>query len=219
MNELHHTTKNIGYLCTDSNVEQGRGDRVAIRWISTAQEHHEFTYRDLARLSNRAANVLKSCGIRPGDRIMILLPKIPELFAFFLGSFKLGANCCILFSSIGEDTLAERILDTGTTAIVSNTSFNFRLKKILPRLGENFQLLLIDDDSQSENITGIRRAYSTAADTFTTLPTPATQQSHFHFTSGSTGRPKGVQHVHGAVEAHLASFNQVMQPNEEDIYW
>lgn len=210
---------NIGYLCTDLAVKQGYGEKVALLWVSSTQETRKFSYRDLMQLSNRAANVLQDCGVSRGDHVMILLPKVPELYTFFLGCLKLGANVCILFSSIGEDALTERVLDTNTTAIVSNSSFNFRLNKIIPRLGRGLKILLIDEDVDTGSVTGVRSNFTTAEDKFETPATPVYQRSHFHFTSGSTGRPKGVQHVHGAAENHLASFNDVMQADDNDIYW
>lgn len=215
----HISNNNIGFLCTDWQVVQGRGKKIALKWISSSQELHEFSFTDLTHLSNKAANVLKNQGAIKDDRIMLLLPKIPELFVFFLGALKLGLNCCILFSSIGEDTLSERILDTGTKFIVSNNKFGYRLNKILPNLSSDFKVLMIDGNSQSGNISSVNNEFLESSDEFVTPVTSSGQNSHFHFTSGSTGKPKGVQHVHGAVKNHIASFNEVMQPDDNDIYW
>jgi acetyl-CoA synthetase len=213
------TNKNIGFLCTDWQVEQGHGEKIALKWISSSQELREFSFTDLTHLSNQAANVLRNHGAVKGDRIMILLSKVPELFVFFLGALKLGLNCCILFSSIGEDTLNERIVDTSTKFIISNNKFSFRLSKILPNLSGDFKILMIDENSQTGNISGVYNEFLGSNDEFETPVTPYDQNSHFHFTSGSTGKPKGVQHVHGAFEDHLASFTEVMQPDDNDIYW
>lgn len=210
---------NIGFLCTDWQVNQGLGDKLALRWVSASQELRDYTYKDLTLLSNQAANLLQQYGLVTNDRIMILLPKVPELFFFFLGALKLGLNCCILFSSIGEDTLCDRILETNTKLVISNSSFSFRLNRIIPKLNQDFKLLLIDGDAKTGNVYGVQTDFEKSSDSFDTPNTPADQPSHFHFTSGSTGKPKGVQHVHGAAQNHLSSFNEVMQLDESDIYW
>jgi acetyl-CoA synthetase len=71
----------------------------------------------------------------------------------------------------------------------------------------------------AKNHIGILNEIKTAESNFVTPYTSEDQNSHFHFTSGSTGKPKGVQHVHGGASAHLASFMEVIQPEEDDIYW
>jgi acetyl-CoA synthetase len=210
---------NIGYLCTDWQVERGHGEKVALKWIAATQELHEFTFRDLTNLSNRAANVLIEHGLTKGDRMMILLPKKPELYAYFLGALKAGINCCILFSSIGEDTLCDRVIETNTKLLVTNSSYYFRIRRILPRMGDDFKILMIDENSQAGNVSGVLDEFSRASETLTTVSSGDAQPSNFHFTSGSTGKPKGVQHRHAAGESHRASFNEVMQPDDQDIYW
>jgi acetyl-CoA synthetase len=216
---LEVSNYNIGYLCTDWQVEQGRGEKIALKWISASQDLSEISFRNLSYLSNKAANVLLNHGLVQDDRMMILLPKIPELYEYFLGALKAGINCCILFSSIGEDTLSERILDTGIKLIVTNNSFYFRIQRILPRIGNNLKVLLIDENSQSNDVCGVCNEFSNASNEFTAIIPDNEQVSNFHFTSGSTGKPKGVQHIHVAVGNHIASFNEVMQPDDNDIYW
>jgi len=217
VNEYPH--QNIAYLCTDWQIERGLGESVALKWISATQELREFTFQDLANLSNRAANVLVEHGLVQGDRMMILLPKKPELFAYFLGALKAGINCSILFSSIGEDTLIDRVIETNTKLLVTNSSFYFRIRRILPSMGQDFKILMIDENTGTGNVTGVLDEFSQASEKFKTVSTEDDQPSHFHFTSGSTGKPKGVQHRHTAVENHLASFNEIMQPDDETIYW
>jgi len=215
----HISNSNIGFLCTDWQVERGFGDKTALKWVSASQQLLEFSFSDLTHRSNKAANVLKNHGMVKADRIMILLPKIPELFIYFLGALKLGLNCCILFSSIGDDTLSDRILDTGTKLIISNNKFKYRLSKILPNLSNGFKVFLIDENSQIGNVYGIQNDFLHSSGEFATPFTSSNQDSHFHFTSGSTGKPKGVQHIHGSFQSHVASFDEVMQPDNNDIYW
>ncbi len=120
------TNNNIGFFCTDWQVEQGRGGKTALEWLSIDLLKITYTFDDLLKLTNKAANLLQSQGMEAGDKFMILLPRIPELFIFFLGAMKVGANSCILFNSIGEETLIERILDSNTKFILTNKAFLFQ---------------------------------------------------------------------------------------------
>ena len=118
---------------------------------------------------------------------MILLPKIPELYLYFLGALKLGLNCCILFNSIGEDTLIERIKDTETKIIISNSKFSYRLNKILPKLNTDIKVLMIDGDSQTENEYGIQNEFLISDDKFETLPISPDQILTFILPPGPQG--------------------------------
>lgn len=210
---------NIGYLCTDWQVEQGRGNQNALIWISSSGEKKEFTFKALQDQSNQFANLLQSRGFQRGDKIMILLPRIPELFTCFLGTLKAGLNSCILFNSIGEDTLKDRIQDSNARLIITNKSFLFKIEKILPAFHLAPTVLVLDEVVNSGDVIGVKNDLAAAGIDFTTPLTSQDQPSHFHYTSGSTGRPKGVQHVHGAVKNIAESFLEVMQPDPDDLYW
>jgi len=150
---------------------------------------------------------------------MLLLSKTVEMYAFFLGGLKLGLISCILFNSIGEDSIVERIKDTDTKSIISTSRMNFRLVKVLQKLDSSFRVLLVDESQSDGQFIGIRDQFAQSPTEFVTPPTEPEQYSHFHFTSGSTGKPKAVQHCHGAIVDHLRSFEAVMQANPDDLYW
>jgi len=92
------------------------------------------------------------------------------------------------------------------------------LKNLFTDSEYEFKLLVVDGNENTNNHIVILNEISTADSSFVTRYTHEDQKSHFHFTSGSTGKPKGVQHVHGGAASHLASFLEVMQPDENDIY-
>ena len=219
MTNFTFPNNNIGYLCTDWQVERGLGAKTALKLIDKDENLSEFTFAHLTDLSNQAANLLASLGLRKGDRIMLLLSKTIEMYAIFLGALKLGLVSCILFNSIGEDSIIERVKDTDTKAIISTSRMNFRLVKVLQKLDASFRVLLVDESQSDGQFIGIRDQFEQASPVFVTPSTDPEQYSHFHFTSGSTGKPKAVQHCHAAIIDHLRSFEAVMQPNSEDLFW
>ena len=219
MTNLTFPNNNIGYLCTDWQVERGFGEKAALLLVNKDETLSEFSYAQLTDLSNQAANLLSTYGFLKGDRIMLLLSKSIEMYAFFLGSLKLGLNCCILFNSIGEDSIIERVKDTNTKAIISTSRMNFRLVKVLQKLDPSFRVFLVDETATEGQFIGVRGQFDLSSPSFLTSPTDPEQYSHFHFTSGSTGKPKAVQHCHAAIIDHLRSFEAVMQPDQDDLYW
>lgn len=219
MANLSFPNNNIGYLCTDWQVERGYGSKTALKFIDKDENFSDYSFDQLTELSNQAANLLLSLGYQKDDRIMLLLSKSVDMVAFFLGGLKLGLNICILFNSIGEDSIVERIQDTNTRAIISTSRMNFRLVKVLQKLDNSFRVLLVDDDLADGQFIGIRDQFKKSPTAFATPITDPEQYSHFHFTSGSTGKPKAVQHCHGAIIDHIRSFEAVMQPESNDLYW
>ncbi len=210
---------NIGYLCTDWQVERGFGSKAALMLIDKDENLVQFSYAELTVLSNQAANLFVSLGFKKGDRIMLLLSKTIELYAFFMGGMKVGLNCCILFNNIGEDSIVERIKDTDTKAIISTFRMNFRLSKVVEKLDSSFRVLLVDENRSDGQFIGIRDLFNQTSIEFATPATDPEQYSHFHFTSGSTGKPKAVQHCHEAIIDHLRSLEAVMQAQPDDLYW
>ena len=219
MTQPSFPNNDIGYLCTDWQVERGLGAKTALKLIDKDENLSEFTFAQLTDLSNQAANLLASLGLRRGDRIMLLLSKTIEMYAIFLGALKLGLVSCILFNSIGEDSIIERVKDTDTKAIISTSRMNFRLVKVLQKLDASIRVLLVDESQSDGQFIGIRDQFEQASKVFVTPATDPEQYSHFHFTSGSTGKPKAVQHCHAAIIDHLRSFEAVMQPNPDDLFW
>jgi len=219
MNDQNFPSNNIGYLCTDWQVKQGRGEKAALIWVTSDLESKVYSFRELLEKSNQVANMLKGLGLQAGDKMMILLPRSPELFFFFLGALKANVNTCILFTSIGDETLRDRILDSGTQYIVTNPSLIYKINSITKDLPVDFNVILLGDNTRSKNLIGIDTLLTNSEISFEVPWTSKEQASHFHFTSGSTGKPKGVQHIHGSAKAISASFLEVMQPEPDDLYW
>ena len=101
---------NIAYEAVDRQVEAGLGKTVALRWLGKNGERREYTYADLAHLSNRFANLLERFGIGKGDRVCTLAGRIPELYVTALGTLKAGAVFCPLDGHVSPLRLLRALL-------------------------------------------------------------------------------------------------------------
>src|SRR5262245_29363124 len=79
---------NAAETFVDANVRAGRGDSVA---IVDAAADREITYRDVLGQVDRTGHALRRLGIRPEERVMVLLPDVPEFAYAFFGAIKIGA--------------------------------------------------------------------------------------------------------------------------------
>ena len=118
---------NIAHEAVDRHANGPRADRVALRWIGKDGERREFTYRELAGETNRFANVLGSLGLGAGDRVFVLLGRVPELYIAVLGALKAKCVASPLFSAFGPEPIATR-LEIGDGQVLVTTEALYRRK-------------------------------------------------------------------------------------------
>ena len=141
-------------------------------------------------MSNRFANLLERLGIGKGDRVCTLAGRIPELYVTALGTLKVGAVFCPLFSAFGPEPVRVRLVKSRARLLVT-TSLLYQ-RKILPQreqLPDLEHVLLADgdDDSGVHSFHTLMEAESDRRAPPTTLPE---DWALLHFTSGTTGAPR-----------------------------
>jgi acetyl-CoA synthetase len=217
---LPNSGLNMAFEAVDRWVAAGRGEAIALRWLGKNGERQEFSYAELARLSNRFANSLQRLGINPGDRVCILAGRIPELYITALGTLKAGAVFCPLFSAFGPEPVRVRLAKSQARVLVTTTLLHQRkVREQRSELPHLEQVLLTDDDRDEPGIRSFHALLEAETDH---RPPPRTQPEDWallHFTSGTTGTPKGAIHVHEAVVAHGLTGRWVLDLRPGDIYW
>ncbi len=208
---------NIAHEAVDRHVADGNGERIAIRWIGAGGSQRDISYRELSRDSNRFANALKALGIGAGDRVFSLLGRIPELHIAALGTWKLRAVFCPLFSAFGPEPVKARMLIAKPVALV--TTSRLFTRKIQPILGDLPFLKHVIIVGGGPGGFDFEAILSGAAEPFEIGPTGPEDLAILHFTSGTTGRPKGAMHVHAAVTAHRMTARYALDLKPGDIYW
>ena len=211
---------NIGHLCTTAQCAAGRGDKVAIRWLSPALERTDYTFRELDLQSNRFANVLSGLGFQPGEIFFTFLPKATEQFFAFLGALKARVVCGTLFANFGEEALLDRLGDSRAKGVITKKHFLKKIERIRDRLPDLACIILIDSDEHLGNgVLSYRKLMAEASDRYEVAPTGPETPSVLHYTSGSTGKPKGVLHHHRTVVSQSLTSAHVLDLGEDDLFW
>ncbi|MCM2356556.1 MAG: AMP-binding protein [Geobacteraceae bacterium] len=211
---------NIGHICTRRQCEQGRGEKVAMRWVSPAMERADYTFRDLDDESSRFANVLQSLGYGRGDVFFTFLPKMPEQFFAFLGALKLTVVAGTLFSNFGEEALLDRLGDSRARGVVTKKGLVRKIARVRDQLPCLRHIIVVDiDEHQSADVLSYRQLMREASAEFTAPFTPAETPSVLHYTSGSTGKPKGVQHLHRSVLHQHQTAREILGLGANETYW
>jgi acetyl-CoA synthetase len=113
-------TLNLSANCLDRHLAT-RGDDIAILWEpdGPGEPHREITYRQLHEDVCRFANLLKSRGVKRGERVTIYLPMVPEAAVAMLACTRIGAIHSIVFAGFSPDALAGRISDCDSRVVLT----------------------------------------------------------------------------------------------------
>lgn len=203
----------------------------AILWEAEDGARRTITYGDLYADTQRFANVLKSMGVKSGDRVTIYLPMVPELVVAMLSCARIGAMHTVIFSGFSAASIKDRVLDSGSKVIITADG-GYRRGKII-------ELKSIVDDAISDldavqHVVVLRRtnhkiSMSTPRDeywddlmnsvshTCKALPLESSHPLFILYTSGTTGKPKGVLHGTGGYLTHVhATFRWAFGNSNDD---
>jgi acetyl-CoA synthetase len=194
-------------------------DRLAIRRVLDDGRTEDWSHLELNRAANRFANALQALGVKPGDRVALLLPQIPQTAIAHLATYKIGAIAVPLAALFGLEALSYRLSDSGAKALVTDTAGLAKLSEVrdqLPGLD-----LVISVDGAEQGVEAFSDLQERASDTFQTVQTSPNDPALMIYTSGTTGQPKGVLHGHRVLMGHMPgielSQNFLGQP--DDLFW
>ena len=226
---------NTCHNCLDRHVARGRGEQTALIWDSAMTGRIErLTYRELRDRTARVAGALAALGVRPGDRVVIYMPMVPEAAIAMLASARLGAIHSVVFGGFAAPELASRIADATPRVIVSASCGLEPGRTIAykPLLDEAIALsthkpqaclILQREMLRAELIPGRDhdfREAEAAATPADPVPVAATDPLYILYTSGTTGKPKGIVRDNGghAVALHN-SMRMIYGLGAGDIFW
>jgi acetyl-CoA synthetase len=213
---------NIAHEAVDRHAAGSRRGQVALRFLGKEGGARNLSYGQLAELTSRFANLLRSLGVVKGDRVFALCGRIPELFVAALGTLKASAVFCPLFSAFGPEPIRARLeLGGGKVLVTTEGLYRKKVMALRPALPMLEQVLLAGDGVPAElpGARGLGPLLAAASPAFEIPPTDPEDMALLHFTSGTTGRPKGAVHVHGAVVAHHATGKLALDLHEGDVFW
>jgi len=212
---------NMAYEAVDRHVKHGHGQQTALRWLGKNGERQDLSYTELCRASNQFANALEGLGVMPGERVFVLMGRLPELYVAVLGALK--ARCVVspLFSAFGPEPIATRA-EMGDARVLVTTPelYQRKVRDLRERLPGLRHVIVVGAAPADEPGAHAWSALVAAASTrYTIAPTDPESTALLHFTSGTTGRPKGVEHAHAAVLAHAVTGRYALDLHGDDVFW
>ncbi|MEC4848152.1 MAG: acetate--CoA ligase [Nitrosarchaeum sp.] len=225
-------TINASYNALDIH-QQNKAEKPAILWEGENGDSRILTYKDMWKQVQKLANVLKSLGVKKGDRVTIYLPMIPELPISMLACARIGATHTVIFSGFSAAAIKDRIEDS-KSKIVITADGGYRRGNVI-KLKE-----IIDDAINTldfvQNIIVVERTKNkitlsskdklwnqlmeNASDVFPAEKLDSAHPLYILYTSGTTGKPKGVLHGTGGYLTHLHStFKWAFDIKDSDVFF
>ena len=178
-------TIDLADTAVDRHVHGGKADRPAIVWVGADGRERSITFGELASESACFAGLLTRLGVAKGDRVAIVLPRVPEVMPVIIGAFRAGAIIVPIFTGLGSDAVAYRIAHSGAKVVCVHQ----RCRDLLPA-AENLTVISVGGAQRSGDID-----YHSAIRSGRKVPASQRYARHepaaIIYTSGSTGLPKG----------------------------
>jgi acetyl-CoA synthetase len=182
--EGDRTSFNIAHECVDRHADDP--ERLAVIVIAADGSEERITFRKLSSLSNRFANCLANRGIRPGDRVAVMLEPSLAFYVSIFGALKSGAIAVPLFTLFGPDGIRLRVDDCGPKILVTNAD-----KADISSGIDGVEVLVVDGAFEQQ-----LEAFPDNVD----IGTAAEDLAIFQYTSGTTRElPAAVKHKHRAL--------------------
>jgi len=227
---------NISYNCLDRHTKTETRNKLALIWEGEDGQHKTMSYFRLHKETCRFANVLRSMGVKKGDRVTIYMGRVPEIITAMLACARIGAVHSVVYGGFSVESLTERIEDSQSRVlIVSDGSYQrgkiINLKDIadeaLQRAGTVEHVVVVKRTGQDVYMEPGRDMWyhelvnlPIANSACEVVETDAEDPLFILYTSGTTGKPKAILHTHGGyMVGTYVTTKYYMDLQPSDRFW
>jgi acetyl-CoA synthetase len=227
---------NIVHNALDRHVKTWRKNKLALIFEGEKGDRQTFSYWRLWKETNKFANVLRSLGVKKGDRVTIYMGRIPELVIAMLACAKIGAMHSVIYGGFSEQAIADRIEDAQSKVMITCDGSWLRgnvvkLKDIadeaIKRSPVVESVVVVKRTEQDVHMEPGRdywyhdlMSLPIASPYCETEVMDAEDPLFILYTSGTTGKPKGVLHTHGGYQLYTSTtLKWVFDIKDDDRFW
>lgn len=227
---------NIALNALDRHIKTWRKNKLALIWEGEPGDKRTYSYWRLWQEVNKFGNVLRSMGVKKGDRVTIYMGRTPELMIAMLACAKVGAVHSVIYGGFSEQAIADRIEDAQSRVLVTADGAWLRgnivkLKDIVDQAIQKSPIVehvIVHKRTEQEVHMETGRDYwwhdlmalPIASNTCETEVMDAEDPLFILYTSGTTGKPKGILHTHGGYQVYTSTtLEWAFDMKDEDRWW
>jgi acetyl-CoA synthetase len=227
---------NIVHNALDRHVKTWRRNKLALIWEGENGDKETMSYWRLWKQVNKFANVLRSMGVKKGDRVTIYMGRIPEIVIAMLACAKIGAPHSVVYGGFSDQALADRIEDAQSRVLITADGAWLRgqIVHLKDTVDEAIHRSPVVDTVIVVKRTGHEIRMEQGRDYWyhdlmgLPIASPycdaevmdAEDPLFILYTSGTTGKPKGVLHTHGGYQVYTATtLSWAFDIRDDDRWW
>ncbi len=192
--------------------------KLAMLWVNERGDEKRFSFRDFTVRSNQVGNALRSMGMRKGDRILIMSPRLPEWWEAVLGIMKIGAISMPGTTLLTSKDVAYRIQSAEAVAVITDEESAWKVEQVADECPTLRLKILLG--AEREGWVNYTRAVASAMTTLQREPTRGDEPMMIYFTSGTVGYPKMVLHTHVSYPiGHIVTGKYWLDLKPTDLHW
>ena len=198
-------------------IDRWEPDKPALFWIDDEGTEISRTFAQISEASRRLCNVLTGAGVRTGDTVIVMLPRVIPWWETFTATLRMGAVISPGTVQLSEKDLEYRINAAAATCVVTDSANAAKVDAVMgncPALA-----VRIVTDSRRDGWIDYEQAVAAASPEFETVDTGAEDEAICYFTSGTTGYPKMCIHSHNYAIGHRITGELWLDLKPDDLHW
>ncbi|XP_029805589.1 acyl-coenzyme A synthetase ACSM1, mitochondrial isoform X4 [Suricata suricatta] len=205
---------------TQMEQEGKRGPNPALWWVDNQGDEVKWSFGEITDLSRCVANVLtQTCGLQQGDRLALILPRVPEWWLVAIGCIRAGIVFMPGTTQMKAKDILYRLQVSKAKGIVTTDTLAPEVDSVVSECPALKTKLLVSHHSR-QGWLDFRSLIKSASTDHTCVKSKTLDPMAIFFTSGTTGLPKMVKHCHGlAWRSSLPSCRKLLQLNPSDVLW
>ena len=198
-------------------IDRWEPDEPALFWVDDEGTEISRTFAQISEASRRLCNVLTKAGVRTGDTVIVMLPRVIPWWETFTATLRMGAVISPGTVQLSEKDLEYRINAAAATCVVTDSANAAKVDAVMancPTLA-----VRIVTDSRRDGWIDYEQAVAAASPEFETVDTGAEDEAICYFTSGTTGYPKMCMHSHNYAIGHRITGELWLDLKPDDLHW
>lgn len=193
-------------------------ESLALFWVDDDGNEARRTFGELTAASNRAANMLRNHGVKRGDVVIVILPRLIEWWEVNLACLRLGAVISPGTTQLTPKDIKFRFDASDSTCVITDAANAPKVDKVRGECPQVKTFIIVDD--MREGWTNYAGATASASPEFTAENTMSDENAILYFTSGTTGYPKMTVHTHASYPiGHTVTGKFWLDLTTDDLHW